>query len=234
MNTNISVMIDLQKIWDEMSAFQSEAGRHENSIAHWRESAKKSAGDVEALRGEIKKLSAKIKERELELADSEAQIKKLDERRGLLKTEKELAALGNELALQQEKKGSAEEDLINAMDRLESLENELVAKNAENESVQAQAKDDIDMLEGKVTACREKAAGLLARFDGRLEDLQADFRSKFKKIISAKEGKAISLLDNNTCGVCHTSIPVQMAIEASRNEKIMNCTNCGRFLYGPF
>ncbi len=232
MNTNISVMIDLQKIWDEMSAFQSEAGRHEKSVAHWRERAKKSAGDIEELRGEIKKLNARMKERELELADCEAQIKKLDARRGLLKTEKELGALEHELALQQGKKGEAEEELINAMDRLESLEQELAAKTAENESIQSQAKDDIAMLEGKIADCRDKAAALQERFDGRLNDLQADLRSKFRKIISAKEGKAIALLDDNTCGVCHTSIPVQMAIEASRNDKIMNCTNCGRFLYG--
>lgn len=232
MNINISIMIDLQKTWDEMASFQYEAERHGKSILHWREQARKAAGDVDALRGEIKKLSAHIKERELELGDSEAQIKKLEARRGLIKTEKELKALEHELALVSDTKGNVEEELLNDMDRLESLEKDLAVKVAENDAVQAQAKNDIAMLEEKTASCLGRAKELLDRFNVRIEDLQADLRSKFRKIITAKDGKAIARLTDNNCGACNTSIPVQMAIEASRNEKIMNCTNCGRFLYG--
>jgi predicted nucleic acid-binding Zn-ribbon protein len=234
MNTNISVMIDLQKSWDEMLAFQDEAGRHGKSILHWKGRAEKAAADVGALREEIKKLNAHIKARELELGDSEALIKKLEERRGLIKTEKELSALEHELSRAAGEKNAFEDELINAMDRLSSLEKELEVKNSENGTVQAQAAEDIQSLAGKITHCETRARELMERFNVRLGDLQGELQSKFRKIISSKDGKAVAALDGSNCRVCNTSIPVHVAMEAAKNEKIVNCTNCGRFLYRPF
>lgn len=234
MNTNISVMIDLQKIWDEMLAFQDEAARHGRSILHWKDRAANIAAELEALREEIKKLNARIKERELELGERETLIKKLEDRRGLIKTEKELSALEHELSRATGEKGDIEEDLINAMDRLASFEKDFGEKNGENATVQAQAAEDIRVLGGKVASCEARARELLERFDVRIGDLQRDMRSKFRKIISSKEGKAIAPLDGNNCCACNTSIPVHIAMEAAKNEKFVNCTNCGRFLYRPF
>ena len=234
MNTNISVMIDLQKIWDEMTAFKDEAARHGKSIQHWKASAMKAAADAESLRDEIKKLNAHIKERELELGERETLIKKLEDRRGLIKTEKELSALEHELSRAAGEKDAFEDELINSMDRLAALEKDFDEKSRENDTVQVQSEDDIRMLEGKINSCEEKARELMERFDVRLGNLQGELQSKFRKIISSKEGKAIAALDGSNCRACNTSIPVHIAMEAAKNEKIVNCTNCGRFLYRPF
>jgi len=232
MNGNISVMIDLQGIWDRMMELREEGARCGKSIAHWRETTAKAEKETSVRKDQLKRLQASIKEKELDLADKESQMKKLEDRRGLIKTEKEMTALDHEYTLVRSARDALEEEIINAMDAASAGEKDLAGMEKELGEMKARGAADIDALTLKKNGLESDAAEQLARFDARINDLSAELRSKFRKIISAKEGKAIARLEENTCGVCHTAIPVHIAMEAARNEKIMNCTNCGRFIYG--
>ncbi len=230
MNGNISIMIDLQSIWDRMIEFRDEGERCVKSIAYWREKAAKAEKEAAAAKEGLLRLQASIKEKELDLSEKEGLMKRLDERRGLIKTEKEMAALEHEYALAAEARDALEEATLNDMDAASAMENELAGKERDLAAIKAQEAADIETLTAKQKEMESGAEKQLQRFDVRINDLSADLRSKFRKIISSKEGKAITRLEENTCSVCHTAIPVHIVMEAGRGEKIMNCTNCGRFI----
>ena len=233
MNHTISLMLELQSIWDEHTGNKASAAKHENSIMFWRERMVNADKEVAALNEKIKQLSLFIKGREIELDEKDVHVRKLEARRSAIKTEKELAALEHELAGSMEEKGVIEEDLINAMDRLDLTRAEYDKKKIESEQIRLQADLDIKMLEGKIAECANRAGERLNHFNERSTGLPSEVKSKFFKLIQSKSGKAIARLSDNTCGECHTGIPVYMAIEASKNDRIIQCTNCGRFVYVP-
>jgi predicted nucleic acid-binding Zn-ribbon protein len=64
-----------------------------------------------------------------------------------------------------------------------------------------------------------------------LNQLPSMYKSKFVKMISSRDGKGVARVEGEICGSCNFKIPSFLAIEASKDDKVVNCTNCGKYIY---
>jgi uncharacterized protein len=231
MNKDIAVMVELQAFWDNVLKGRSESARCGVSITHWEKGVRDKNDEVSARELEIKNMKALIKDREINLTQKDEQSKKLESRKGMLKNEKEITALEHELKTINEERGILEEELIVGMDGLQSKERELVLVKAELEKITAQANADIEMLKKKISGHNEFSSKNESDFNVRLKDLAVPLQSKFVKILNQKNGIAISAIENDKCGGCNFMIPVYLSMDAARDVKIINCSNCGRFIF---
>ncbi len=231
MNQDINTMIELQHLWDNVLKGREDVRRGAFALAAWEKRVQEAGDSVAKKEQDIRNLKAEIKTKELDLALRDEQMKKLEARRGSLRSEKEVTALEHELDAVKSDRGNLEEFLIEKMDVLQASENDIIILQKEFDEVSRQYKLDKMGLEKVIAEAEQYAEANSLLFKELLARLSPQYQSKFSKIINSKDGKAIVKLDGENCSGCNFKIPSHLAVEAAKNDKIVNCTNCGRFVY---
>jgi predicted nucleic acid-binding Zn-ribbon protein len=231
MNKDINIMIQLQKIWDIVLKEQEVIERSEKSINFWKKNLSEKKAEVEKYEGLLRDLKKSLKENETDLAQLEAHLAKTGERLKLVKSEKELEAQKHEYDKIEGDKDVKEESLINLMDELDANENKFETLKTELKESEKQVSEDTDELERKIKSAKSNIDENQNEFNAILENLSPEYRSRFQKLISSKNGKGIGEVNGEICSSCNFQIPASLAEESASDEKAVSCTNCGRFIY---
>ncbi len=231
MNEDIKTMIELQRYWHAM---RSAKIKIEESLETVKKHEKELAGNRDAilsLAGKIKGLKSEVRQHELDLAEKDARIKMLGERKKNIATQKELTAVEKEIDVLKFDINALEEKTLLIIDDLDekeknhaALTQELVSEENRFSEQRRKIEDNISENEKKISANKDK-------FDALISQLGASYRSRFIKMLNSKEGTAIAKVEGEICGNCNFSIPASLVMETSRKDSITICTNCGRYIY---
>ncbi|MDY6933513.1 MAG: C4-type zinc ribbon domain-containing protein [Spirochaetota bacterium] len=224
-------MIELQKFWDNIIVSEEEIERSNKSISIWNQKVEeKKKGRVD-LSSEIKNIKMTINQKEIELTEKEEKSLKLEDRRNILKTEKELQALESELKKILTQKNSLEEELIELFDKNDDMESELSVMNSELEESISRADKDIENLKNGIDRYSESIEENKKKFEELVTQLSVDVKSRFIKLIKSSNNKAIVSLEEETCEGCNFKIPFHIVMEVLKGDQVITCTNCGKFIY---
>lgn len=231
MNNEISVMIELQHYWDNVMKSETEIERCKKSIKTWEDRLKEISLRVSDTETKVKNLKLTLKKNELDLEGTDLKIKKIEERKTQLKSERELDAQNNELILLTDAKDKLEETVLDLLDKQEKLEQKLNEYKNEFSESDPQIKIDIEGLNKKIIEFKKESDLFKNKFNELLTSVSPANKSRFTKLISSKDGVAIAKLNGEICSRCNFQIPASIAASASSQKNIETCTNCGRFIY---
>jgi len=224
-------MTDLQRYWDRILNGKNEIEKGEIAVALSEKKLNESIKILETDKNVIIHKKSSIKQNEIDLAETDEKIVKLEARRNIVKSEKELKAIDNETTTMKAERGRIEEVLIAAMDELELKEKNVAALSSETAELKAKLAADREAFKQN----KEKYEGIISdyqsRFDALSPSLNAAYRQKFLKLLSAKGGKGIAEVRGEICGFCNFNIPASLASESARSDKVSICTNCSRYIY---
>jgi uncharacterized protein len=231
MNKDISIMVELQRYWDNVLRGKSDIEKSEKSILYWKDQLKEKSNEISLLENNIRNIKVFINEKETELSEKDEQIKKLEKRKEIIKNEKEVTALEHEFTKIKSDKDNLENELINSFDSLSQKENDLKVIRVGIADIEKQSLLDIKELEDRINRFRESVKENQNKFDDNADQLSPAVMAKFLKLIKSQNGKAISLINGEICGVCNFQVPFNLIQDILKDSNIVNCTNCGRFLY---
>lgn len=231
MNSNISIMIELQKYWDIVMSSRAAIEKASGGLkAGEKELASLKTG-LSSLGNTIKDMKTSLKQQELDLAEMAARIKKLENRKDTIHTERELKALEKEIEVLTFDSSSLEEKTLDFIDELDLKEKDFAGMDSRVKSQEEKLNAERPSVEKEISGHEEIINVNQVRFNDLVVKLSPAHRSKFQKIIGSKEGKAIAKVEGEICGYCNRKIPASLAIDASKDDKIVNCTNCGKYIY---
>lgn len=231
MNKDIERMIELQRYWDNVLRGREDMGKSGKSISFWEEKIAGKRRETAALENEIKNMKSSIKQKEIELEEKDGQAKKLEERKMQLKTPREVTAADNEMTRLDLERGQLEEDLIGLMDALKEKEDGLARLRREEEELKAQSGKDITMLKERIGRFEGLIAENQGKFDALIDDLSPPVKTKYIRLVNTGNGKGVVAVKGEICDGCNFQIPLHLALDSSKDEKIVTCTNCNRFIY---
>jgi uncharacterized protein len=231
MNIDISVMIELQKYWDAVTSSRAGIEKITTRIKADEKERSAAASGLAALGARIKELKTTIKQQELDLEDMSGRIKKLEDRKRGVQTERELKAIEKEIDVLKFDTSTLEEKTLALIDDLDRQQKDYAVMEKEVTSRDDTLKTARPTLDAEIARFEEIAKNNEASFNALSVKLSTAHRSKFLKIIGSRDGKAIAKVENEICGYCNRKIPASLAIDASKDDKIVNCTNCGKYIY---
>jgi uncharacterized protein len=231
MNKDIKVMAELQKYWDGILSSKGGIEKARAGINAIEKELAVSNIKLDATGRAVKELKNSLKQNELNLKEMGIRIEKLEDRKRIIQTEKELHALEKEIDVIKFDIGNTEDKTLLIIDTLDEKEKELQI--LEEEAAEIQRRHDAESSKSAETFSRFEEAIKLneEKFNALLPELNASYKSKFTKLLNSKEGKAVARVDGEICGCCNYKIPSFLAIDASKDDKLVNCTNCGRYIY---
>ena len=179
---------------------------------------------------EVKKARLTGDQKQLQLRSMEARIADSEAKRNAAKTNREYQLLGEQIAADAEARGVLEDEILEALGEIDRLKAELPPLEAEA----AAARKALDETKKRVA---EERAGLdaeVARISADLEraeeDVPADSREAYRRVVKSKGADAMAMLEGESCGGCNQQLPANAAAELATG-RVVPCRCCGRLLY---
>lgn len=231
MHEDITLMIELQRHWDAVIRCREDIAKSEKSIAHWKGLLQETGRALASTESDLKNLKNTIKLREVDLKEIDQRVASLSQRRKIVKTERELEATDVEAARAIEERSQLEEAILTSMEKCDADELKLRGLQKEYAESEKQAHDDITMLEERIARFKGTLQENEKIFKEKLPGLTSQVRARFQKLTTSESGKGIVRIEGEICEGCHFSVPPHLAQEAARNDRVVICTNCGKYLY---
>jgi predicted nucleic acid-binding Zn-ribbon protein len=230
MNPDLEKLIDLHHAETEIARL--EAGLA--AIPRLREELEaRLAGDrgrLDAAREALESCQKARKQHESAVQDLEGRRSKYKGQLMEVKTNKEYTAMLHEIETVEREISSREDQILEEMERAESLtasvrrEEEAfrgVEQDAKRESAELDARETrLEEERRRVTAEREKVAGTIP--EGPL---------KLYRRVAKLRGTGVGEAKDGVCQACHVTLRPQLWAEMRQNEKILQCGACSRILY---
>ena len=177
------------------------------------------------------KVQAGKKEKEIEMADKEAAIKKHEKELNQIKSNNAYKALMSEIAKAKDAVSVCEDGILNLMEDIDDL--------GEEEKKIKQSLKDLEADCGKkILGLEEQKKGLELEFaaqsdvrQGKLAGIPEEMLQRYDNLRKRKHGVAMVAVSGGSCGGCGMTLPQQIIIDVIRAERIVQCESCQRILY---
>ncbi|MFN2166872.1 MAG: zinc ribbon domain-containing protein [Anaerolineae bacterium] len=204
--------------------------------------------ELERLLGETPALLAarqQVAEREVELADwrsrqqsLETQARELNQRiqaaerdlmSGRVRNPKELKGMQDNVASLKRRRAGLEDQILEAMLEIDRCREELASATAHGETVETAWQASQAALNAELTEKLAQLKDLAARLNQRWKDTDPADQELYRSLRSRKGGRAVALVERDTCQACGMSLPTSVR-QRARDQRVF-CPTCGRLLY---
>lgn len=184
-----------------------------------------------SLKQKFKDLDFLKKEKELDIQDLKKKIENIEKVLEKVRTNEEYKNLLREKARAEESIIELEDEIISLMEEMENLHREIKQKEDE-----AKVKfKDIDEKINQVKARKTELEGLLESLNREREavvkTLKPQDYAQYENIKKRVKTKPISIVQDSSCTGCYMVIPPKIFSELLKTDKMLNCPNCGRYLF---
>jgi hypothetical protein len=228
----IGKIVQLQKLDTEIYILQNEKDSNcpleLEKIKGEFENKKQSLSDIEE---KVKALQLKKKEKEVDLAAKEENLRKSHGHLYQLKTNKEYQAKLGEIGAFKADISIVEEEILKIFDEIESA---TIKKNAEKETLDKEEKkyeEQEATILNKVKDAETKIEELRNKRKALEKDIDRNIAAKYERLLETRQGLAIVPVAGGHCGACHMLLNHQKMNEIKMYDKLVLCDNCVRILY---
>ncbi|MEN6484827.1 MAG: C4-type zinc ribbon domain-containing protein [Syntrophobacteraceae bacterium] len=229
----LKCLIEYQAVEDKKSGLIRSYEETPKRIAQLEKEFEAFEGEYLSKKAELENSRKMHKALEQSIADLEARITRSRGRMGDVKTNKEYHAILKEIEEIKKEIGGKEDSALELMGGIESLSGELEGIEKEVNERRNRLEEDRAQLEKENAALKERLDRLEAMQQLVKDKLDPDLLKKGEFLLKKQAGIAVAAVQNGVCQVCHMIIPPQKFIELQRDDAILQCPHCHRFIYWP-
>ncbi len=228
---NLSVLKKAQEIDREVYLAQEQLKEIPQQKAQLKQELELERSHLKDLDGALKKLQLAQKTKEGELAQKEANVKKLDGQLGQVKTNKEYAALQQEIASLKADNSLLEEEIIRLLDETEAAHDEVKKESERLKQCEKESSSKEAELNQKEKSLQQAVEKLKSDREQFVSQVLPEIRSLYEAVIQKKSGLALAKVNGETCSACQIKLRAQLLNEILMGKSIILCENCSRILY---
>ena len=161
-----------------------------------------------------------------------ANIKKRKDQLMEAKDNREFTSLKSQIAADEAANGVFEDEILEALDRVDGLKKKLEEAKAEL----AKAKEACEKITREVRGQHDEIVSEITRLEDEMKEtlrnLSAEYREQYNRIFASKKYDALAVLEERHCKGCSTTVPLNRISEIMKEKPAM-CSSCGRLLYVP-
>ncbi len=150
---------------------------------------------------------------------------------GKLHSPKELQDLQSEQAALERRRTELEEEQINAMVMLEKADIAMNEANIHLAEAEQKATNQHSLLRGEQAALKTDLEKSDAERQAILSSIAPDLADTYEKLRLHKKGLAVTIISDESCAACGSSLTPAECQAARSPSKINYCPSCGRILY---
>ncbi|MDH3743862.1 MAG: C4-type zinc ribbon domain-containing protein [Acidobacteriota bacterium] len=243
METDLKTVVSLQEAIDDLRTHQAQL----HGIPDWmqelhdRHSERKA--EIDALQETLDETQAEQRAAEAETADLQTKLKTFQEQIGLVRNQREYAALLQEIDTVKGHIREAEDKGLSALERQEESQKSLDEELQNFAELDGQYKTELVKWEGQKPQIAERIGELEIEVKTLEERLPKAVLGLFRRILDRHENQALAPIQKLQragkgpqmwhCGACNYSVRPQSVVEIANNGSLVPCDSCKRILYLP-
>lgn len=197
--------------------------------------------EIQVLEAEIEEAEAERRRAEAESEDCTARLEHFQEQVNRVRTQREYAAILQEIDTVREQGRELDERALAAMERQEEAEGRLAEKRVGFDDLEAEYEAEMEKWEAAKPEVSRRAEALRERVEALREEVPRSALLLFERIRAATGGDALASVrevDRGPrspnlyhCGTCNYNVRPQVVVEIKNQGSLVQCDNCKRLLY---
>ncbi|MCI0657395.1 MAG: hypothetical protein L0170_10040, partial [Acidobacteria bacterium] len=187
-----------------------EAAKAKDDLAGHQKERRKLEGDLQTVEAKISKYQAQLME---------------------VKTNKEYTAMLHEIDRAKGDRDTVDTSILQAMEAADILESAIKLKESALAEEMKQVAAAESLLQAEQKDLESKRQGLDAERRGIETQIPPEMVAEFNRISRSRGGLAVARVANGLCQGCSVRIQPRVVQQIRRNEGILRCESCKRFLY---
>lgn len=175
-------------------------------------------------------LERERRQKEGELNQEGERTKKTKGRLFEVKTNKEYQALLHEIELMEKSTGKMEDEILAILEEIDQLRGSVSEREGALVTIEKETRAEISQIEEKLAHLVEEIAIMEKRREDIIKTLEPELMKAYETL-KQRRGTALAAVKRGVCQGCYVNIPPQMFNEVRRNEMLIRCPNCNRFLF---
>lgn len=148
-----------------------------------------------------------------------------------VKTNKEYAALLQEIENVKKEIEKEEEDTLSLMEKIEDKEKRLAEEERLLSAKRMELEDVIIRNKKRLAEIEEKLNEENKEREKRVFHIPKELLGRYERVRDARGGVGIAAIKSNSCQGCFMGLPPQVISEAKLGQRVITCENCNRLLY---
>jgi len=232
-NEQLGWLIRLQELDSQIDLLREKRERLPQAIEEVRKPIEKAQAEYEKANAKYESLSRDKRDRERDLTIQEEKISKLHHRTTEIKTNKEYEAHLVEIEKAKQDKGNLEEAILLLMDHVDQFRKEAEDKKKLVADAQHRFEIEKQRMESEMVAAEETLKQLVQESKSVETKIEERLLRDYQQLRIARKGLGVAPVKEGTCLGCRLALPPQLFADVRKNEKILTCSYCHRFLFWP-
>jgi len=218
---------DLFRVNEELRRLPAELARRQAQLDGQAESLDERKGRVQALQ-------VRVKEIEDTVAIQQQRIRKLEKESNSSRDMSVVEACRYEMRGLKRQIDEAEREALGYVEQIESNTTETTRLTGELTAEREVFAEYSANIESEVGDARGRHEALQKRREARLgNDLDQGTLDLYDRLLQARDGEALAMLDGAICQACFMQVPPNTAVRVARGIDLVQCSSCDRILYLP-
>lgn len=227
----INKLIEMQTVDSEIYSLQSEKDAKPEEIKKLDMSFEEKKKHLAELEKKLLDLQKQRKERELDLAVKEDQIKKNQMQLYQLKTNKEYAAMLKEIDGVKADISVIEDKIIGILDQADAAKKDTDKEKHNLQEEEKTINAEKNKIQIRIKEIDERLAQLKAERDRVLPGITPKIINQYERVLKSRDWLAIVKVKNNACQGCYMNVPPQVINLIKMYDHLVTCGVCQRILY---
>ncbi len=186
----------------------------------------------DAARATLQKAKMAADEKQLQLQTREAHVKGLRVKLNTAASNKEYSLLQDQIAADEQANSVQSDEILDALERIDTLEQELQDAEAELQRQQQEHAQRVGEVNARMETLRRELNRVDAELAEKEQEIPAAARADYQRVIEAKGEDALAPIDGDSCGGCYQTLTTQIMSQLQLSQ-LIHCPNCNAFLYLP-
>ena len=229
MDSILDLLVEIQRFDDEVQSTAAQLTLLPQEIAKLERQITTREEDFRSSEHKAQDLKKTYKLKEIDIADTEEKIGKLNTQTFAVKTNEEYRALLNEIEFLRKHNRETEDEMIRILEEEEKITTTIDRLRAEKSEYVTRTQARITELRKQAESLKERQNVAQINFENSYAKLPDDVKELYNRISNVRE-RAVCLITDNSCTGCYANITHQFLNELKKRNKVLLCGNCGRIL----
>ena len=230
MNADLSKLIELDKVNQEIARLKDEVAALPKRVAEIEAKLNSAKSRVEAAAANIKTQDSNKRALESEIKDWQQKISKFREQSLGVKTNEQYRALMHEIEFAEQHIAECEEKILIGMESSDALHSGLQAAQKELEADVKEVEVQKQHAKSVTETDEKRLAELRSEQKALQQGIEASTLALYERV-AGKRKNAIAEAFDQKCMACNVMMRPQKYNELLSHQELLTCDSCGRILY---
>jgi predicted nucleic acid-binding Zn-ribbon protein len=227
----IRFLIQLQELDSKIYGLEKEKTDIPRQVAELQSRFDEKKANLKNLEEKEKSMAVKRKEKEIDLASKEENIRKLNGQLASLKSNKEYQAMLSQIASLKTDNSVLEEDILKIMDEQDAIKKDVAKEKSYLADEEKKFQDEKEKVDERLKEIEYQINDLSAKRGRIIPCVDKRSYALYERILKGKNGLALVKVKDYACQGCFIAVTPQVVNEIKMQDKIITCESCARILY---